>query len=559
MVTEKKLKEIINEIYDKKNKGLKDEASKLLQDAHDTKNLLIWFTEEECDPFDFFEVLSEVEIRSDLNIDEFLKYARKAYERVQRDFCAYKQYDAIRPILNQNISKLEELEIKLCGLNEAFISGYLREISNIWIENNLANFDLTLDKIKQCTNKNALAGYLGAICDINYEQHSNLIDKTFDVLDTLYNKDPELSNLVVFSYGRLFKYSDSTQERLMFFKDTKSQETKGQLANFLFQINSEHGKEIWFNELLLSLTDISCSLKGAIDKIDFMLDDKEDTFIEKFLILWIENSDFNPHQHDLCELFNSTSYKIIKDTKYLSELLVRFFNSDNKKIIHSASDIVKFHKLHSGSYLSLSIDELKKLNEKDYIYITRKILSCIFDIEHTCPFLMSIIYSIDNINFRNIIIEQAFLPFVCYEYPQCIDKHLNTELELNKDDENKISCIRDINQRLEIYRKAREFITPLKELEISSDLVLKLRKAKHQRMSKSLEDSEKDSPFMSIMSKVPIKYGHATFFFGEKAYIGPSPMVSFSKSIDLPLSELFHPTAAALERYDFNIAKRGEE
>ena len=104
-----------------------------------------------------------------------------------------------------------------------------------------------------------------------------------------------------------------------------------------------------------------------------------------------------------------------------------------------------------------------------------------------------------------------------------------------------------------------------KDLQILNETIpptalIRLASTEHSKMmNKSMKDSKPKNSLLNFVTQIPLKFGTGWFNLHEEQYGQTTKLQGHSISIEMPSSEVCHPVDAAIERYNFRLAKKDKK
>lgn len=253
----------------------------------------------------------------------------------------------------------------------------------------------------------------------------------------------------------------------------------------------------------------------------------------------------------------STFPDFVRDKKRLYALVTNFLNHDNHQVHGAVSEIISYCKLHKIQDVRLEKNILKTFDDKDIVYIVRKILGYTMDARIQCSLVFSVLdKSIKSKDVQNIVYD-VFTRHIGKDYPGSTIKFLEEQKKKTKS-KIKIELIDKITGRIQSYRDVYKDLPRLKETAPPSQQSRRIMREEARVMGKSMKEAQKDSIVSQICRIVPMKYGSGTFSYIDDNYTPVSKLGSHSISEELPFSLSTHIVKFTMEINDFRKAKRGE-
>jgi len=416
-------------------------------------------------------------------------------------------------------------------------------------------------------NKNPVVqGVIIALGNLKYDAKVNkeLVKKTFAAYDELMErKSDEIDRVIAISLGVLHYLGVESRSRLMILAKKGSHNVSYEVSRFLFIQYKNINDDKWFEEILMTLSETRCEYKGIIDNIDFilygLLENKNNyNLVERFFTAWILNSNYNPNEHKIDSLFGSTLPKMTEINTFFDTLITKYLNQDNSKFHRIASDLIEYSNLYKKRPLNLDQAIIQSLSIEDILYICRKILGYIYNVNTIC----SLIYSVLEAKPKDIKVKELahdiFCQYIGFDYPGTTLEFLKSKLSISDLSHDLVCSLKEIVSVIESQQKMLKSLPRLKELTIPNKYVYQVSLEENKKANKYMEEAQKKSIVRQLFTNIPLKYGRGWFSYRDGKYCEPSKLSSISHSVEVPKSEIVNPVSSSIQRFRFRIAKRGE-
>jgi hypothetical protein len=517
------------------------------------------------DCFNVSHILEEALPELNLNIDTFLKLAECLFNAMKNDMASFIQFKSIKSLVNKQPIFSRELLTELLKQDAPYAVGY---ISNIYINLSIGHeheIHNELCSLKAHKSKYVLMAVVNALGALNYRPSANqsLIKATLTVLNELESKNSdEINSNIIYSYMNLLDYSEEPKNKFIEFSKSSQPLIQYPISRVLFLTQEKHGNEGWFSIALFNLTSASCSNKGIIDNIDYILAgfiEKSDNWdlAENFFTSWLLDSEYISNNNRLSELYGSTLPAFINRSKNFERLLTRFFNHDNFKVHSAAAEMISYCQLHKVSPFKFNKQLLKPLSYADCLYICRKVLGYVTSPEYLCSLCFSILDKSPKNKEIQGLIYSIFKNHIGENHPNKTIEFLK-KASLETKSVNKKRVADQIVADMEKYFSQKESLSSLNELAPPKQRSQKITLENNKQMKTAMDEAQKNSIVSMISSKIILKQGTGSFHFFDGKYSEISKLGSYSTGMEIPNTEITHPVDAALERMGFRMAKRGQ-
>ncbi len=505
------------------------------------------------DVFLVTHVLEKVVKYSIYKKDSLYSLLEKINQLMKNDMASGMQYNVISQVAKKDPGFAESFLSFLMNKNEDWSLGYRSAIYTVLFERNQNKIFSEVAHLSSEEAENPQIIAIQFFGKIKYEKLSkDKLHEVFTILEKLrQNKNSALDVQIIHALKSLVYQSSEFEKIIYEYMNYNDDNVRYQLSHLLFLVCSDYSDKQWFKDLLFSFKNISFKYGGTIQNISMVLnqllsDKKHKNMIIDFVFEWLLNSDLSDNSSELKFFSDFISHKEVADT-----LLTLGLNHDDYRINKSMSSFI-------SSEIEFDVAILKNFDVDDYIYIIRKVLGYFYSFEDTGRLLFSILKTEDlDENIINTI-KDVLINFVGKVYPVDTKDFAEKILENKKYNEIQTKVAKDILATLEKREKLYESLErPLEVKPLTKEARL-VANAEYQLIQKAYKEGEKISVLSSLASKFYIKYGKGSFSYFNGAYQDPMHMKSISHSMSIPNSERTNPVDAAMERYMFKIARRGE-
>ncbi len=440
--------------------------------------------------------------------------------------------------------------------NAEEIFSFINDDPNLSIEE---KYQQAITLINSNIENQYLAGYAileNCVSNQDFSKKGDAIDFLQKLLNT--KKDFELQRIVrIFCNCSLI---DSEIQKEVFELRTKNDPYSNYaISQFLFLNSKQITKSDYLKKLFLTFTTIACEYKGIINSLDFILMDlcKTDFYLFfEFITKWIVESDFRKSDISFSDIWQSffSSLNFETHTTYIYSC---YFLHDDYIYHKVAAEIILKTGIISEKHFQFDNKIIQECTKEDIIFLCRKLLGHIYDIEKLCELFDSILQiKVDNNSITRIIID-VFIR-LCSEYGFPVLQYFKKK---DISDDSTISGI---------YKKLVTLLDNTCKKNINREDFPELFSTYEQKaaVSRKRQDENKEiiknanskSVIMNLVKPVTILYGKG---FCYKMPDNPKSETSnFSKieqSFYLSKKDIFCPVDSEMERFFFRIAKRGDK
>ncbi len=506
--------------------------------------------------FDINDILTDSIPFLSLNLSSYCDYLKVLFRCFNDDFASYKQYELTNKLLQQQSKIAKHLLNELIPRGETFIVEHISIILTHLYKN---SYEETINFINK-HNTNTTQGAILALGNFACKS-SDLANDILELLKKIALEDMDnMGEVVTISLLKMKHHGGDFKLQILELLKTNNSQIHFQVSRHLSFECGFLSNEKWFEKFLMSFDKTSCEYRGIIDNLDRLLHDLIKTnksLFKQFFTSWIVHSDYPQSKNELQDLFDSTFYVISTDKELVQELITNYFNHDNRLVNQAGAELILFCNRSKTSNIEFDSDILKTLSFDDILYICRKILGYLIDVEIFC----SLSYSVLGARIRNkrIVgtITDIFINHIGYNYPSTTLDFLNKKIS-NKDVSKSLRIalqfiIDELNKNREIY----DSLPRLNELQPPKQQVYQGELACSKYMNKLMGENQEGS-LSSLFSKVYLKYGTGSCSYRSGNYSEISYMNYISHSVEIPRAQVVHPVSLELENFHFRLAKRGE-
>jgi hypothetical protein len=312
-----------------------------------------------------------------------------------------------------------------------------------------------------------------------------------------------------------------------------------------------------FPKLFLLLSDQHEGDSFNIDhNLSLLIEDgNHDSLAYETLTQWaIKNQAKASHEDKLSENFPQT-INSLSTSKLLSELLTKWLNSDERSLAIGFSDIIGYLWTHNFRTFSFSNPVLDQLTNKDFTYLSRRLLGWTFHEEALISLTLSLLNTIDA-KHRSFEHVRALLIELGKNFPIFTLEEISNFLKIANADQELL--LKEVKDEITKYSETINNLPNLSELRAPMRLRRAIRLKRVNANRDIVEQSRKSSILQLFAQKTPLKSGTGSFstYNGE---LGPiNRLASFSTSVSLPALYVVDPLNDEINRFFNRSAKRGD-
>lgn len=401
---------------------------------------------------------------------------------------------------------------------------------------------------------------IDALGNFDYSSTPSLLTVTEHRLAELLATDSaERMAALANAYGILAQQDDRFGEPLATLAHHTDLIVKTRVAHRLHELRTKALHTNWYLRALLGLTGVRADhqeLGVAVDLSIAGYIGRDSQTLLRLLEAVVTNRQYGSEEDEaeLPQLLSATFEQLIVTQPYLLDLIVTtWFASHDPGLHHAAADIVKhcFDRLieRHNHALCLDLAVLDRLNEQEIINILKRFMGYVVDGPALAAAFSSVLqretWSDEFIEFVIVMLSDHVL----YNFPGTAGEFLHQIVDREDTPAYQRNVLQDAMERSKVYHTALRELPRLKEFSPPSDHVYALRRAERGWGAKMMEDVQRQSVLLSLIQRVPLKYGRASFRKEGAAYSQPNSLGSIAHTVEIPRGELIDPLGQTYLRF----------
>ena len=260
--------------------------------------------------------------------------------------------------------------------------------------------------------------------------------------------------------------------------------------------------------ILLNCQNIQSS-NGIIDSLDFAI---EKLIVKDYeLAVWfLENwSKAQEDTTDCISKFDSTLRKICESPQKLSNIITRWFASDESQFHQSAYEIIS----HAKDELCIEMDVkvLNELSQTQIHYTMRRIIGyCLVFPQKLYTMVTSFLKVKNNRQYVDELVYNYYC-FLGKNFGGSAGDFIKSRLGSSLSEREK-NVLNKIKSLMDSYYNALHSMPDIPELRPSIELRMLYQKAKHKQINEMQEKAKKESVFLGLVTETVLLHGHSWFF-----------------------------------------------
>lgn len=395
---------------------------------------------------------------------------------------------------------------------------------------------------------------------LDYPDKSETLQTTVDLLDELVTtEDPELTPTLARACGQLLDSCEKSSEWLVQLARTDaSEQTHLYLAATLSRRAKKDSQEPWFRQVLNSLASVSTNASSILDDVDDCLIrylNSEPRFIVNFLERFIQSRSYSREGETLPDLLPNAMTGLYQSSRALLETTItNWFASTDDRLNKAAWDIAAWPVQKATNadpeypHLQLRKSVLESLDNATFARVIRRVLGYGFHFQPLAALLTSALSRGPMPPEFGPPFEAILFKELLYSYPASGRKYLESRLTDEALTDFERDTIEEALVASKTYYDALENLPRLRELMPPDHRLAQVRRAMQKQQTIIREKAMQQSPLLSMITPIPIKYGKKAFRAGGKSFSEPIKMGTFSASIELTRRAVIEPVREHRER-----------
>jgi hypothetical protein len=336
------------------------------------------------------------------------------------------------------------------------------------------------------------------------------------------------------------------------------------LSNFLFFKQDKYGDQPWFSEIAFCCSAAQNEHHGIIRNLDMFLygwirrPQNQDQIV-KWLETWIvAQDDATLRDVGVDGAFPSFMHEFANNRAFFQAVITRWLVHENLRFPRTAERIISYAQVHGIQSIDFDHGELDSMDAPTLLLLVRRMLGYV----HRDATLLSLIWSLRNIPDAEKKVYQlmgsVLVTHLGYDFPKSTKEFISAEQSKLPKGAPLYQFCENILQNIAETFNALDALPRLKELEPAESRVRIVRALRHKNNQSLRKAAEKESVFLNIITKVPLKAGTGSFSLFQGGYTEINKLSSYSYAINIPRSEVIDQVGANHQRLLFRISKKGE-
>jgi hypothetical protein len=371
--------------------------------------------------------------------------------------------------------------------------------------------------------------------------------------DMRQTADVEIDYTLIRAHANLREQAPSLRAGLEELAGRHDPSSRHEMARALSTWAAKEAQEEWWVDVLMKLAGTPTDEQRTFGFLDHAVAKAHPEIAVRFIERVVAELTPQTEQLKIEELLPSTA-RMLHDggKKELEAAITKWFVSREERLHSAAHEFVHTHGTsrysESTGDLALDGDVLARTNGDDTIAALQRIMGWIIYGRPLASLLVSAIgRNVDRSGFVDEFVAGALSDWVLYNYPGSAGDYLRDILGQN-DGERTTEVIRQALDSSEAYYKALQNRPDLLDLHITTRRLHLINLANTRIQARIMNDARRRSTLLSLVNRVPLKYGRAWLDERVGDLSEPSKLATFSHEVELPRGEIIDPVGHGIRR-----------
>lgn len=316
-----------------------------------------------------------------------------------------------------------------------------------------------------------------------------------------------------------------------------------------------------FKDWVRFLSKVPPTDKGTLDRFDHILrrlisDESQPQFALSCFTEWVRaNAQDAPLDSTIAKLFGSTISELAKREELLELIITDWLLSDSQRLASAAAGLLSYLGGRGLKKPEFSIQRLDELEQDDLLFLARRLVGFVFSMDHRLSLAMSFLKTKDARQRTFGFLRSLFVDELGYDYPLSTIEALESARAGTTEPESTTffsSLIEAIKKRID----ALDALPRIAELIPPPAVKRQFAKARAKQMGKLMEEAQRDSVFLQLVTHIPVKGGMGFFSFHQGTYTETTPLKAHSQSVELPRREALDTVGYEIDMFLLRTLKR---
>ena len=396
---------------------------------------------------------------------------------------------------------------------------------------------------------------LGGI-DIHDPNNKAYLKKFRDLIVNIYSyKDEDLYPAIVYASFNFYEYDNNLADIILEISGSNDQFSLYSIAAQLNRSIDLIKSKSRFRDSFLNLSNVRTASKGTISRIDSILyqlaPDVPELVADFFKSFQLSRKEEELNEENkLSNLFSSSfRFLLINHSDIRDKMITEWSVTRDIKLHNELSSLImESKKINSEQDLKPKFQKsiLDQYSDQDVEYMARKVMGYIYDGYALCSLIFSLLNKNKIDQYLYDLVYSFFDDYLLDNYLGTVKRFLKNEDKTFNRRQKKLST--QLTKRIDNQLQKLKSLNFLNELRVPSFKRNRVLRESSKRSSRYMDKAEQKSPFLSIISKKPIKHGRKFTMLTDDGFSTSGGMKKHSSSFEIPKNELIDPVGNNIYR-----------
>ena len=395
---------------------------------------------------------------------------------------------------------------------------------------------------------------------LDYREQRDLLQVTLKRLKELRTSgENETGYVLVQAYGDLLGQTEEAPRGLVELAIQSDPSILHNLARVL-QGNQNKLDQPWYSEALQHLARATAREPDLLQSLDYStvaIAKKNPDLAMSILSLGVPFRD----EGDKTEL--PKKLQVSFDTLHNSypdkfeALLTQWFAASETRLHRAASQVLLFYNRgrdRAGQpEIKLSKQVLDRLEDRTVFFLLQRLMGYLIGGRQLSALLISALQREPVSEALTRFVAEALQGYVLYNYPVKAGDFLEGICEASPGTLSAAVAQAAIEKSQLYYNRLRD-LPKMKEFIPPSRRVHLLQVARIKLFQRAMENKSRKSPLLSLVSRIPLKYGRSFFSRQEGEFTSPHELKEYSQEVESPRCSVIDPLGIEYQRMEWRLA-----
>ncbi len=305
--------------------------------------------------------------------------------------------------------------------------------------------------------------------------------------------------------------------------------------------------------------------KSSIDHIDFVLSSiaKEESggdIAYEWLDQYLANRSDEELALSLPDLFDSTIANLVNHCpNTLRKMITEWLVHDKMRYQNAVHNIGSWLTVRKATTLSYDPVLVSNMDNDDLMLLVRRTFGWIYDASLRISMTWSLLEADDAPNHTYNHVFSVFQELLGYDYPEDCREFINEKKEQAGDSKQLQDFCETILTAIDSYYDALKANKRVEEFKPERSRLQLFNKARNKEMNDSMEEANKESVLLNLVTQLPVKAGTGTIYNKGGEYSEKTTFSEYGVTMTLPRREAIDKVGSLRRQYGFRSSKRGDK